>query len=208
MSLLTFLAFFILFLCLSALIIIGFYIITRGERSIQPNGGVRLKGKIFKRWSLFWERTIGTTPVYISEEQLKEKYRWIRECNQDIGDKLRPNAIGTSLEILGTLQYKDLLYIQDVCRCNTRVDAAGVLFLFVDEPQYYFPEWLRYPLSQCPPCMASIGGSLLYWPVMLLAANTLDWTSAPHGAVYCYFWVLFCLALSALNKLFYNIIGS
>lgn len=208
MSLLNFIAFYLLFLLLSALIIIGFYIITRGERSIQPDGTIRFKGKIFKQWSLYWERTTGSKRIYYSGDALKEKLRWLKEYNANFRGKLEIAKNLYSVTILEDLSPVDILYIEDVLRCQVERATSPNLYLYVEEPQYHFPEWLRYPLSQCPPCMASIGGTLLYWPVVLLAGNIFDWTTGPHALPYFYFWVLFCFALSALNKLFYNIIGS
>lgn len=211
MSLLNFLQFYLEFLVLAALIICGFYIITRGEKIVQPDGSIIRKGKIFKQWSLFWERTTGTRSVYYCGATLEEKLAWLKQINSGVGSKLSLNAAQTGLVSIGVFGDADLSYIKEMLGCEIKVEEpAGTgpvsFLLYVKEPVYYFPEWLRFPLSQCPPCMASVGGTLLYWPLVLFSGNIMSWTDRPVWA-YIFFWITFCLALSALNKLAYKTIG-
>lgn len=219
MSLLIFLTTFLVYLVLAGLIVIGFYIITRGETSVQPDGTVRRKGKIFKGWSLFWERTTGMRQVYYCDSELVERLTWLKQYNMGLAQRFKIAEGHKSLEFLTPLTSDDQNYIRDVLQCKIVVnnsqqlagtDACQYLFLYVEEPVYYYPEWLRFPLSQCPPCMASVGGSLLYWPVVIASGNFFSWCRDGYSPALLavFFWILFCLALSAVNKLAYNMIGT
>lgn len=209
MNLSDFLAFYLLLLLLSTLIITGFYIITRGEKITLPNGKYRHRGKILKAWSLFWEQITDYNHIYYKGAELEKKFQYLLQCNADFCDKLfYDKKEDCYLQIRQTLSIVDISYIKDVLQCEAVMDVLGKsLLLYNEEPNYYFPEWLRFPLSQCPPCMASIGGTMVYWPVMLFAGNVFAWANYVPAA-YIYFWIIFCFALSALNKLAYNIIGA
>lgn len=205
-SLLAFLEFFIVYLIVAAFVIIGFYVITRGERILQPDGSIKRQGKIFMDWSLYWEQTIGTTKVYYTGDTLRDKLRWLKDCNTALGARLQLAGGGVSLQYSGALSGTELIYIADLLNCRVTADEDSRLLLYTEEPNYYFPAWLRFPLSQCPPCMASIYGSLLYWALMWICPNMMSWAEHTTGA-YLFFWIVFCLALSSLNKLVHKIIG-
>lgn len=210
MNIPSFILFYCILLLIGTLAITGFYIVTRGERNVLPDGRIRLTGKIFKRWSLFWERTTGVQRLYFQNDRLKEKYKWLCDYNSFLAAKLEISADSNRLEISGQQDVtpEDLGYIRDMLMCDVHLDRAGrSLSLSVDEPIYYFPEWLRFPLSQCPPCMASVGGSLIYWSLIFLPQYPYAWSSSPEIA-YFLFWLLYMLSLAALNKLVYNQIGS
>lgn len=207
MTLLSFILFYVTFLVFSCFVITGFYIVTRGEKTLQPDGKFRTKGKIFRNWSLFWERTVGNEKIYYCGDQLIGKLQLIREYNAVLGNKLKPNAERLSLEIIDPVSASDVTYMKELLHVEVMV-KNGTMYIYVEEPIYYWSEWLRYPLSQCPPCMASIGGSLLYWTLVMLAGDTLFAWSAVPVICYIFFWIFFCFALAALNKLAYNIIGA
>lgn len=211
MTPITFLLEFLAMLLIGMLVISGFYIITRGEKSVQPDGKIRYTGKIFKQWSLFWEQTNGTHLVYYSGETLAEKYRVLVSYNSMLAAKLEV-LDGQVLRIIreDSISYEDMFYIKEVLACEAGVKVSGSdqhIYLYLKEPIYYFPEWIRYPLSQCPPCMASVGGTLIYWPFILMLGSVYNWSIYPTMA-YLFFWVVYMLALSALNKLAYKIIGA
>lgn len=207
MSFLSFLISFLVLIMLGACFIIGFYIITRGERIQQPDGSVVTTGKILRGWSLFWERQTGTTKVYFRGKTLRDKFNFLVDCNAELGKKLGLQEGDASLTIGAmTIASEDIRYIQDLLHCQVEVDSAGCLFLYLYEPTYYFPEFLRYPLSQCPPCMASVFGSLVYWGILLQYPEAFAWSNAPYFGIF-YFWVFFCISLAAGNKLLYNLAG-
>lgn len=202
-SLLQFLEFFMLYLILGSLIIVGFYIITRGEKVTQPDGTVFRKGKIFKQWSLFWEQTNGSVRRFYTEDSLRQKLRWLKDSNTLLGAKLQLSPKAYSFIPKADVSGEDLAYIADVLNCSVMTDHESHIYLYSDEPVYYWPDWLRYPLSQCPPCMASIYGTILYWVAILLSDNVMAWTAHAMLAT-LFFWIVFCLALAALNKYVYN----
>ena len=40
-----------------------------------------------------------------------------------------------------------------------------------DEPKYKFPKWLRYPVSECVMCMASIYGTIIFLIAIFIFKN-------------------------------------
>jgi hypothetical protein len=202
----TFLFTFFLLLVLGSFVIVGFYIITRGERIKRPDGTYFLKGKILKSWSLFWEKTTGIRRMYYQGEELTKKHQWLKDCNAALAMRLNIIPNQSCFQLTGALAAEDYSYLRDVFQCQVEMNETW-LFLYEDEPEYYFPEWVRFPLSQCPPCMASVYGSVLYWTLFVIIPLQFNWTLYP-GIAAGFFWIIFCISLSALNKLFYNIIGA
>lgn len=59
------------------------------------------------------------------------------------------------------------------------------LFHFIDNNNW--PDWVKKPLYDCPTCMASVHGSIVYWVVM-------EWTLGN-----LYIWPFYLFALCCLN---------
>jgi hypothetical protein len=209
MTFIDFLHIFIMLLLTASNCIVGFYIITRGTLEEQADGTWKRTGKILKDWSLFWEKTTGSSKIFFNTETTRDKLFLLRAWNPGLGNKLHMHADPKEacLDILETISSSDIQYMRENLQCEVLIDEM-YLFLYVNMPQYRFPEWVRFPLSQCPPCMASIGGSLIYWPAMWMNMPGIwAWTSFPLVSS-LFFWVIFCCALAAINKGLYRILGA
>lgn len=67
----------------------------------------------------------------------------------------------------------------------------GIKCLFDDGYLFHFnkdgvPPWVKKPLTECPPCMSSIWGTMYYWLIQ----------SPTHSAGG---WVVFCIMLCGFN---------
>lgn len=188
-----FLASLMLLLVLAGCTVVGFYIITRKE-------------KIFKYWSLFWEQTTGeVTKVFLEGQDLENKYNYLVQCSPHMATFLGMSPSKKCLIVKGEMDAWQQQNVNDLlgCRSTLFADVPAYLTLYTEHPVYYFHELIRYPLSQCPPCMASIGGSLIYWPVILLQKNVFAWTDYTWQP-YFFFWACFCTALAFVNKYLYS----
>lgn len=74
-----------------------------------------------------------------------------------------------------------------------------------DGMEYVWPEWVRYPLSECLSCMSSVYGTLFYWGMVSLIGPHLMylWAYHPLGAK-IWGWVVFCICVSAMNPIIYK----
>lgn len=205
MTLLSFLGTLSILLFLSGFINIGWYLITRGEKVQQPDGSFKVRGKLFRAWSLFWERTTHIKMVFFKGDYLSDKWYLLQNTRPKVSAKLDITNERLNLQIKEPLSYTEKLTISEILNCGV-LEKDGYLSLYQEEQVYYFPEWIRYPLSQCPPCMASVYGTLLYWPMIILQQDLFIWSQYPSLAAF-YFWILFCTALSALNKMIYKLVG-
>jgi hypothetical protein len=208
MNLLPFLLSFLILLVIGSLCIVGFYIITRGQKETQADGTIKRTGKVFKGWSLFWEQQVGYQKIYYNGPALKEKLKLLQQWNDELAQKIMclETPEGYKLLTREKLAAPDVSYIKDALSCEIEYQDNETLKLYELQKDYVFPEWVRFPLSQCPPCMASIGGTLLYWPIMLQVDSAGFWSLYP-GSSLLFFWVVYCCSLAALNKFFYNVIG-
>ncbi len=191
------------FLCVYSLMILlatgfccGWFVVTRGQEYISPEGKVKRYGMLFKGWSLFWEQ-YQLEKVYYSKEETLIKYGFLQKTRPDIAAKLTYNSFGvlwpdkpiSDVEIFG---------MSDILACKVDVRKDG-LHLFVEDPLYTFPEWIRKPLSECVICFSSVYGSAFYWFVVLQANTLFSWSSKEILAKFG-FWGIFCLILACANK--------
>lgn len=193
MSLLQFIVTYLLMVICGCLFTIGWYIVTRGEWYIQPDGKWKKYGQIFKNWSLFWEQYRQEKKIYYREEELKKK--------MDLLAKVRPDLYTVTSVWRGVarkLTKEDMPAIKDVLACEVKWVASDEFLLYLTEPVYTFPAWIRKPLSQCPTCMSSVYGSLLYWFVIAQAKGIFAWSLKENLAKFG-FWIIFCLILACGN---------
>jgi hypothetical protein len=181
----------------------GWYIVTRGYWYILPNGQFKKEGKIFKVWSLFWEQYREEKKIYYQHGELEKKYNLLKKIKPAISSKLFVHLNGVCLKMPqkfseNKITDTELSDMSDVLACEIEV-SDGEIYLYVNEPVYLFPSWIRYPLSECPPCMASVYGTAIYWFVVTQEKSLFLWASKENLAKWV-FWVMFCLILSCLNK--------
>lgn len=206
MSFIQFLVSYFLIVLLGSLAVTGWYFITRGTKEIQPDGTIKEKGKIFKGWLFFWNKTKQSKKRYYYSG--KALYDLVTEINNmspvaflllNLGEerntvKVQPSISSHELE-------KMLKQVGQVEADEQEIDLdfriTSVKF-FKEEDVYVFPWWLRDPLAVCATCFASIYGSIFYWGLILNVPGLFDW--APHTLfAKLFYWVAFCLSLSVLN---------
>jgi hypothetical protein len=193
----------ITFLCIYCLMILlatglccGWFVITRGQEYITPDGKAKKYGMLFKGWSFFWEG-YQLQKIYYSKEEALVKFDFLLKTRPDIAAKITYNKLGV-LWPDQPLSEKEILGMEDVlaCKVDKRMDG---LHLFVEEPLYTFPEWIRKPMSECVICFSSVYGSAFYWFVVLQTNTLFSWANKENLAKFG-FWVIFCLILACANK--------
>lgn len=176
--------------------IMGWFIVTRSSIYINPDSSYTKTGMLFKGWSLYWERTFDKR-VWYSSDETRLKFKLLQKTRPDISAKLTFNKLGVIWKDQ-PVSIEEIRGIEDVLSCRVH-DRPDGLFLFDDIPKYLFPEWIRKPLSQCPPCMSSVYGSSLYWFIVLQVNGLFSWSAKENLAKFG-FWVIFCLILACYNK--------
>lgn len=192
---------FLLMIIFACAMIMGFYIVTRGEWYINPDNTWKTEGMIFKWWSLFWEQASIKTPerkIVYSGQQLSDKFIFLKKVRPDVCERYRIFGNDRLIKKDGTYaSTEDVAAISDALACE--ISHGATLQLYYNEFVYRYPSWIRKPISQCPPCMSSIYGSGYYWFSISESATVFRWASFPLLAKLG-FWVIFCLILACANK--------
>ncbi len=209
MTELQFFAIYAFMLLIGSAFCIGFYIITKAEKGTSPDGKIEYYGKIFKWWGQFLQMEKRWPKVtHFTGYELAKKGR---EIGRTIPRLKGAFFLSTDGKWLGCRQGIELTEDEvDTIKMANRCQAVGfkdetmyAIQLYEEESDYVFPEWVRMPLGQCPPCMASVFGSLIYWGIYFVQPGLFSWAYRPVAAVWG-FWVLFCISLSCLNVVFYK----
>lgn len=190
----------------AAAAICGWFVITRGEWHMSPDGEWKKYGMIFRDWSLFWEQYRDTKKIYYIGRPLTDKYLLVSKIRPDLIpgkyciDMLEHEGYFKSPLDKFHVEERDLDALKALLLVEIEWDVNKKRFRFYqDEPVYTFPSWLRKPLSECPPCMASVYGSVFYWFVVIQVHTLFSWSSKEFLAKLG-FWVIFCLILACANK--------
>lgn len=212
MNILQFLQIFAFWILISSWFIVGWYTITRGHYELQPDGSQKKVGNVFMGWSFFWEKINRYDRAYYDYAQSKEKFNYLKAVRPDVADKFVwdfgwhlhvPQELFTAVDqkiIEDTVNSRGVIEPKIInSEAGSRIIQEYRLYLEV--PVYYFPWWVRYPLSECPICMSSVYGSLLWWLFVWFQVDAFSWTSSEKEA-YFVFWIIFCITLSATNKFF------
>jgi hypothetical protein len=206
-----FLLWFVAFSCLlviSALAINGLYITTRGETETLPDGSIgKVNDMIFFPLLQLVKRESGYKRVYYQGEHLQRLTRILLKfmplpAPDDITDvSLKYNTGKLQAEAAcktwnnTTVAYMDERDIKLDAYMSEDGNYCIVQF-YKEYPVYVLPKYIRKPLLECIKCMASVWGTLIYWPVVLVVF--------PFHIAMIPIWVLFCFSLSFLNTFFYN----
>lgn len=194
-----FLLSFLLLIVIGSLSTCGWFIVTRGEWRLTPDGKYKKIGMIFKEWSLFWEQYRKTKTVYYKGEGLQEKF--------DLLKKVHPKIVS------GRLQYDnsriwahsgnaitpaELSLIKDALLCDVAIGPNDELILSTQEPIYDWPEWVQKPMSSCPTCFSGPYGTAIWLVFLKLQHGSFAWTDYPVFAKIA-FGMIFLLTLSTIN---------
>lgn len=166
---------------------------------------------IFKEWSLFWEQYRREKRIYYTGDQLLEKWEFLRKVRPDLHAKYlispwQEEADRIKAGLNKDMDDDELHMIKDVLACEVELVAEFNLKvkpyfrLYQNDPIYLFPSWIRKPFSECPTCMASVYGSIIYWFVVLNGPSGFFVWAVKENLAKFGFWVIFCLILACGNK--------
>ncbi len=191
-----------------ALLITGFFAITRGTELMKPNGSVKRVGKIFKGWYFFWmkEREMEYRSYYFDNELIKiiSQIRALRPA-ADIKVLFEDSKTAKNLgRGIMTGVFDQYFWAEVEVRFGIKVevekdfvapaggaDYSWVVFrLYKKEPNYVFPWYLRDMMACCITCHSSWLGSICFWIPVILGI---------YGFDYCPFlffvmWPLYCIS--------------
>lgn len=196
-------------LLVSSICIVGFYNVTRHFTVTQPNGEITIEGDILKFHSIFWEHIKRVDKLYYSGESLEYKFFELQRLYPNIFNKLQLSENNKSLSAKPTtiLTAEDIFQIELILRVIVEFKEPDIYFLYTEEPIYYFPEWVRNPISQCPKCMSSFFGSIIWIGVNYLNHNLFNWTNHEYLGFF-FFWFIFVISLSYINNYIHKNIGT
>lgn len=193
-----FFIYYLLLIISTSFFIIGVYIATRHWKEVQPDGRIETKGYVFKWWSEYWESISKVKKVYYSGDQLGEKLEELISHLPEFENRLNLNPEKMSLAITGEISKLDLYTIQKTLNVKAYLNEFHV-FLYIEENEYTYPEWIRLPISGCYKCMASIWGSLVYFVFGrgMIIPSELNLENFA-------FWLFFIVILIPVNIIVYD----
>jgi hypothetical protein len=201
MNVLQFLLTFAILSIIGSTAIIGFYICTRGQWIITPDGKWKKTGMIFKYWSLFWEQYQKTKTVYYKGEGLQEKFEFLKKVHPKIvTGRLQYDNSHIWAHSGNTITPAELVLIKDALQCDVAIGLKDELILSIQEPVYDWPEWVQKPISSCPTCLAGPYGTAIWLAFLKLQRDAFAWTDSPVFA-YIVFGMIFLLTLSTINTI-------
>lgn len=187
----------------TALFIISFFHLSRHWIIIDPDGKRKIGGDIFKWWSVFWEQQRGMVKFYYSNDGFRHKMDIMWKSLPRQAAKMRSwdyfdinkSSFGVS-EVYTSTEIQEM---EVVLQCKVDYNGDGHYYLYIEEPKYVFPVWIRKPMSQCYVCMSSVFGSAAWWSVYYLQKDLFAWSTHPSKSFFL-FWVVFIVVLSGINR--------
>lgn len=189
-------------LILSSLFIISLFHLTRHWIIINPDNTKKIEGDILKFWSYIIEMKKGEKRIYYLGNALVKKWEMLKHLKPNIAIKFQISNEKYSLSLVGDTNQKEIDDLESVLSCSTKWNDDN-LFLYIDDPIYMLPKWIRFPLSQCSVCMASVYGSAIWWAFVYIQKDMFLWSNNIKYS-YFYFWLIFIVVLSQINRIVYR----
>jgi hypothetical protein len=194
---------------------LGWYSITRGRIEILPDGRIHKTGKLLKDWYFFWNQYLVKETIPFTGDQLDKKYK---DLLMHGGPYSNWNTSGQIKLMFGWVQARDYETLQQFQRDQYKISEALSVKVLIGEnnnaiqfvkeyPKYYFPEWVRDWLCNCPTCSASFYGSLFYWGMVYSLKGLYTWIivtqeiqlwDIPFGIKFL-LWIPFAIILAFTN---------
>lgn len=204
MSVTTFIFVFVLLLLVGPVIICGWYAITRGRTEYRADGTPYYTGKLFKGWSRFWNSSKSRMPeTLVKGGLIQATIKIQKEFKVGIFPDFDSGQVWCE-PLIGIYLKERRYYIEELTgsKINFTREDGTTFMLSRSEKKYRFPEWVRDPLSECPTCMASVYGSIIYWSVQFLSHFRLTlWAWPWHGYALIIFWIFYCTGCAYLNTI-------
>lgn len=222
-----FLTYFLLLLA-SAILLCGFYAITRGYKETTPSGEIKYKGKIFKGYYFFWmaEKSEMEKVYYLGDHLayiVKSIKNYVGLCPIQL---LNHTKIDKNILVeLNAQRFftSDLSFFDQIptLRYNLGIDFDVTLlgdgrinvYVYKNEPVYVYPWWVRDMMVGCITCFSSFYGTIIFLLSNLFFGHFFSYTLyiiIPDGYGCVYFlnifmiWVAYCISLSWLNTVLWK----
>lgn len=189
-------------LILSSFFIISLFHLTRHWIVINPNNTKKVEGDLLKFWSRFIEMKKGDKRIYYLGDALSNKFELLNKLQPNIGKKFLLSKEKFSLGLIDTINQKEIDDLEAILSCKSKWNDNNI-FLYIDDPIYVFPKWIRFPLSQCPVCMSSVYGSAIFWSFIYIQKEMFLWANNIKFS-YFVFWLIFVVVLSKINRIVYK----
>lgn len=200
---------FFLLTIFGALVINGWFLASRGDIEIQPDGTEKRDGALFKGWQIFWEQKKGTELIQYRGKQLYDLKREIIQTARNEGYTgtflFFDEFILASKEIEKYIapiehQVRNLsIQLTKTFQISKEESMSLQMTIYKKEEVYLFPEWIRSMMASCITCHASFYGSVIFWAYILLFGNFTT-TNIQFVAT----WIAYILSLAFLNTFFYK----
>lgn len=211
-----FLLSFLLLVAMGALIINGWFMVTRGEWGKYPNGADKKNGMILKGWWFFWFKHRGpdcrmllSDPFYEMALRLQQDSRLsnFRIRIPNFRDNDTPHivadkslALDRVAQVILKKEYDVIatrLYIGD----REQVETMDAYYnLFDIDKDYVFPEKIRTVMAGCITCHASVYGTAIYATFVWLVG--FPWFASvsqrPVSLIFAT-WIAYMLSLAYVN---------
>lgn len=187
---------FLVLVMLGPIFITGWYVVTRGQYAIEPDGSFVKRGKLLKNWSIFWEDIEMYKPMYYYGHQLEKKLDDIKRFNPHLKNRFTMNVGNASLLCASPLTEEEELAIQKSILSSLLVKDYDI-FIYNDRPVYRFPEWARMVMSSCLLCMSSVYGSLFWWVSYFVSVFMFKFDT--NFAGWLLLWPFYVLSVAAIN---------
>lgn len=204
MSILQFLLTFFILVIISSFAIYGWYIVTRGEWEVKPDGKWKKRGMLFKYWSLFFEQYRKSERVYWRGDYLDQKIDLLEHTLPLLGERVFLSGDTNSAFTDTPLSEYERGLIERTLLVSV-IQNGGNLLFYTEEPKYDWPEWVKMPLSSCLTCMAGPYGTIIWLWFLKLQRGAFLWTDSPISAKIM-LGVCFLLTLSYLNTVLHKLL--
>lgn len=204
-------------------IIVGFFASSRGRIQVNVDGTKEKKGLILRGWYFFWHR----------EKRNRKYVQYVGPWLQDISAFFQ-QATGLPLTLgpSGPCQYANYLVVDqkfkghiemlernhkvkinvkdDRTKSNDPEADKNTIEIYVhkDEPDYFFPAWVRDMTSGCITCHSSIYGSLIFWVTHALMYESVlheIYSGFEYERLAIFFaWISYVFILAHRNTVLWN----
>jgi hypothetical protein len=194
---------FLLFILASSFVIVGWFVVSRGEKKERVDGKIEKEGSLFKGWEIFWykKKELPKKTLYTGNH-LFQKMKEVRSAAIQLGWNGHIDPQHDYLITTNDIKVK-LKYIEYLTEAKIRIEQEDEvlvrLFVYKVEPDYVFPEVIRMPIAGCVTCHASIYGSVIFWSVYFL------WDKFQYDAPQLIsVWIAYIFSVAVLNTFIYK----
>lgn len=194
---------YLLFIFASSLVIVGWFVTSRGELKEQIDGKFKKEGSLFKEWEIFWykKKLLPKKTLYTGNHLFKVM-KEVRSAAIQLGwnghiDPQHDHLITTN-DIKVKIKWIEYLTEAKI-RFEQEDESLVRLFIYKVEDDYVFPEVIRMPVAGCVTCYASIYGSIIFWGVHLL------WNKFQYEVFQLILvWIAYIFSVAVVNTFIYK----